>query len=151
MAIQDHEVNEEQGVETVLLAVGESNVELLKPLGPETPVGKVIEKKDTGLHHVADAVADIDAELERVKALGLRVMDETPSNGIRGSGISGIGPGWPRMTSPWKAKMMTSVAGGAPIETGLGRARNTPSNHAAPRVFRSAARERAPAASGMTM
>lgn len=92
MAIQHREVIEEQGVEAVLLAVGEGHVELLKPLGPDTPVGKFIEKKGPGLHHVAYAVADVDAELERVKALGLRVIDETPRTGIRGSRIAFLHP-----------------------------------------------------------
>ncbi len=92
MTIQHRETVEEQGVEAVLLEVGEGHVELLRPLGPETPVGRFIEKKGPGLHHVAYAVEDVDAELERLKALGVRVIDETPRIGIRGSRIAFLHP-----------------------------------------------------------
>lgn len=92
MTIQHRETIEEQGVEAVLLEVGEGHVELLKPLGPDTPVGKFIAKKGTGLHHVAYAVQDVDAELERLKAAGTRVIDETPRTGIRNSRIAFLHP-----------------------------------------------------------
>lgn len=92
MAIQHRETIEEQGVEAVLLEIGEGHIELLKPLGPDTPVGKFIAKKGTGLHHVAYAVEDVDAELERVKSIGMRVIDETPRVGIRGSRIAFLHP-----------------------------------------------------------
>ena len=61
---------EEQGVEAVLLDVGENHVELLAPLGPDTPVGKFLAKRGPGLHHVAYQVADIDAALARARAGG---------------------------------------------------------------------------------
>jgi len=82
----------EQGVEAVLLDVGENHVELLAPLGPDTPVGKFLAKKGPGLHHVAYQTADIDAELERLKAAGLRLIDEQPRIGIRGSRVAFLHP-----------------------------------------------------------
>ena len=82
----------EQGVEAVLLDVGENHVELLAPLGPDTPVGKFLAKKGPGLHHVAYQTPDIDAELERLKAAGLRLIDEQPRTGIRGSRVAFLHP-----------------------------------------------------------
>ena len=86
------ETVESQGVEAVLLDVGENHVELLAPLGPDTPVGKFLAKKGPGLHHVAYQTADIDAELERLKAAGLRLIDEQPRTGIRGSRVAFLHP-----------------------------------------------------------
>jgi methylmalonyl-CoA/ethylmalonyl-CoA epimerase len=92
MAEQHREVVEEQGVEAVLLEIGEGHVELLKPLGPDTAVGKFIASKGPGLHHVAYQTADIDAALEQVKAAGLGLIDETPRIGIRGSRVAFLHP-----------------------------------------------------------
>jgi methylmalonyl-CoA epimerase len=82
----------EQGVEAVLLDVGENHVELLAPLGPDTPVGKFLAKKGPGLHHVAYQVADIDATLDELRAAGLRLIDETPRTGIRSSRVAFLHP-----------------------------------------------------------
>jgi len=86
------ETVESQGVEAVLLDVGENHVELLAPLGEDTPVGKFLAKKGPGLHHVAYQTGDIDAELERLKAAGLRLIDEQPRTGIRGSRVAFLHP-----------------------------------------------------------
>ena len=86
------EVVEEQGVEAVLLDVGESHVELLAPLSADTPVGKFLARKGPGLHHVAYRVDDVAAELERLKADGARLIDETPRVGIRGSSVAFLHP-----------------------------------------------------------
>lgn len=86
------EVVEEQGVEAVLLDVGEGHVELLAPLGPETPVGRFLEKKGPGLHHVAYAVDDVEATLATLKQRGVRLIDETPRTGIRGSRVAFLHP-----------------------------------------------------------
>ena len=88
MTLVHREVVESQGVEAVLLDVGENHVELLAPLGEDTPVGKFLAKKGPGLHHVAYQTADIDAELERLKEAGLRLIDEQPRTGIRGSRVA---------------------------------------------------------------
>lgn len=92
MPLVHREVVEEQGVEAVLLDVGESHVELLSPLGPDTPVGKFLAKKGPGLHHVAYRVGDVAAELVRLKASGIRLIDETPRVGIRGSSVGFLHP-----------------------------------------------------------
>lgn len=92
MAVQYREVVESQGVEAVLLEVGDAHIELLKPLGPDTPVGKFIEKRGVGMHHVAYRVEDVQAELDRLKALGLELIDETPRIGIQGSTVAFVHP-----------------------------------------------------------
>lgn len=92
MRIQHREVVEAQGVEAVLLEIGDAHIELLAPLGPETPVGKFLESRGPGMHHVAYRVEDVDAEIERVKSLGIRVIDETPRTGILNSRIAFIHP-----------------------------------------------------------
>jgi methylmalonyl-CoA epimerase len=92
MAIQHRETVEEQGVEAVLLEIGDGHVELLRPLGPDTPVGKYVAKRGLGIHHVAYAVDDVASELERLKALGVKLIDETPRIGIRGSSVAFLHP-----------------------------------------------------------
>ena len=92
MREQHREVVESQGVEAVLLEIGEGHVELLKPLGPDTGVGKFLASRGPGLHHVAYKTDDIDAALEQVKAAGLQLIDETPRIGIRGSRVAFLHP-----------------------------------------------------------
>jgi len=93
LPLAHREVVEEQGVDAALLDVGDGHVELLAPLGPETPVGRYLERRGPGLHHVAYAVADIDAELDRLRGAGLRLIDETPRTGIRNSRVAFVHPG----------------------------------------------------------
>ncbi len=92
MPVVHRETVTEQGVEAILLDVGENHVELLAPLGPDTPVGKFLTKKGPGLHHVAYQVADIDATLAALKAAGTRLIDETPRIGIRSSRVAFVHP-----------------------------------------------------------
>jgi methylmalonyl-CoA epimerase len=92
MALVHRETVAEQGVEAVLLDVGENHVELLAPLGPDTPVGKFLAKKGPGLHHVAYQVPDIEAALAELRAAGLRLIDETPRTGIRSSRVAFLHP-----------------------------------------------------------
>jgi methylmalonyl-CoA/ethylmalonyl-CoA epimerase len=92
MELAHREIVSEQGVEAVLLDVGENHVELLAPLGPDTPVGKFIARQGPGLHHVAYQVADIDATLEALKRAGLQLIDEQPRVGIRGSRVAFMHP-----------------------------------------------------------
>ena len=68
-------------VEAVLLDAGENHVELLAPLGPETPVGRFLANSGPGLHHVAYQVKDIDAALDEIKAAGLELIDSRPRAG----------------------------------------------------------------------
>ena len=92
MPLVHRETVTEQGVEAVLLDVGDGHVELLAPLGPDTPVGKFLEKKGPGLHHVAYAVSDIEATLEELTAAGVALIDETPRTGIRDSRVAFVHP-----------------------------------------------------------
>ena len=71
MELAHRETVESQGVVAVLLDVGDGHVELLRPLGPETAVGKFLDRKGPGLHHVAYAVDDIDAALKQIAAAGI--------------------------------------------------------------------------------
>ena len=86
------ETVESQGVEAVLLDVGENHVELLAPLGEDTPVGKFLAKKGPGLHHVAYQVTDIEATLASLRDSGVRLIDETPRTGIRSSKVAFLHP-----------------------------------------------------------
>jgi methylmalonyl-CoA/ethylmalonyl-CoA epimerase len=92
LEVAHREVVEEQGVEAVLLDVGENHVELIAPLSPDTPVGKFLAKNGPGLHHVAYQVSDIDATLEALKRAGMRLIDERPRTGIRGSRVAFMHP-----------------------------------------------------------
>jgi methylmalonyl-CoA epimerase len=92
MREQHRETVEEQGVEAVLYEVGDGHIELIKPLSDESGVAKFIARNGEGMHHVAYAVDDIDAALERVRAAGLRLIDEEPRRGIRGSRVAFLHP-----------------------------------------------------------
>jgi methylmalonyl-CoA/ethylmalonyl-CoA epimerase len=92
MELTHRETVESQGVEAVLLDVGDGHVELLRPLGPETPVGKFLAKRGAGLHHVAYAVDDIDATLEKLAADGLELIDSEARVGIGGSRVAFLQP-----------------------------------------------------------
>lgn len=86
------EVVEAQGVEEAMLPVGGSFIQLLMPLTPETTVGRFIERNGEGLHHVAFAVADIDAALEHLAADGARLIDPVAKRGGRGARIAFVHP-----------------------------------------------------------
>jgi methylmalonyl-CoA epimerase len=92
MREQHRETVEAQGVDAVLLEVGEGHVELLSPLGPETAVGKFLERNGPGLHHVAYQTEDIDSRLAELRDAGLRLIDEQPRTGIRGSRVAFLHP-----------------------------------------------------------
>ena len=92
MELAHRETVESQGVEAVLLDVGDGHVELLAPLGPDTAVGKYLARKGPGLHHVAYAVEDIDATLERIAAAGIELIDSEARTGIRGSRVAFLRP-----------------------------------------------------------
>jgi methylmalonyl-CoA/ethylmalonyl-CoA epimerase len=90
--VAHREVVEDQGVEAVLLDVGENHVELLAPLAQDTPVGRFLAQRGPGLHHVAYQVADIDATLSACRDAGLALIDERPRVGIRGSRVAFLHP-----------------------------------------------------------
>ncbi len=92
MELAHRETVESQGVEAVLLDVGDGHVELLRPLGPDTAVGKFLARKGEGLHHVAYAVEDIDATLPKLAAAGIELIDSEPRVGIRESRVAFLHP-----------------------------------------------------------
>ena len=83
---------EAQGVEEAMIPVGGSFVQLLEPLGPDTPVGRFLAKHGEGLHHVAYAVVDIAAALEHLERQGARLIDREPRSGGRGAKIAFVHP-----------------------------------------------------------
>ena len=92
MREQHRETVESQGVEAVLLEVGDGHVELLRPLADDTAIGKFLAKRGPGLHHVAYQTEDIDRTLGAVRDAGIDLIDETPRIGIRGSRVAFLHP-----------------------------------------------------------
>jgi methylmalonyl-CoA/ethylmalonyl-CoA epimerase len=90
--VAHREIAQEQGVEALLLDVGENHIELLAPLAPDTPVGKFLAKRGPGLHHVAYQVSDIDAALAACREAGLPLIDKQPRVGIRSSRVAFLHP-----------------------------------------------------------
>jgi methylmalonyl-CoA/ethylmalonyl-CoA epimerase len=75
------EAVEREGVKTSFFRIGESKIELLEATNPESPIAKFIDKKGEGIHHIAFAVEDIKAEVERLKAEGFIFISEEPKDG----------------------------------------------------------------------
>jgi len=92
MPLLHRETVEDQGVEAVLLDVGDGHVELLSPLGEDTPVGRHLARKGPGLHHVAYAVDDIAMTLEKLAGSGIELIDHEPRTGIHGSHVAFLHP-----------------------------------------------------------
>jgi methylmalonyl-CoA epimerase len=92
LAAAHREVVEHQGVEAVLLDAGENHIELLAPLGPDTPVGRFLQRNGPGLHHLAYQVSDIERTLSALKDAGLELIDQQPRTGIRGSRVAFLHP-----------------------------------------------------------
>jgi methylmalonyl-CoA epimerase len=82
----------DQGVEEVLFPVGSSFIQLLGALGPDTPVGRSLERRGPGVHHVAYRVDDIEAALRHQRAEGARLIDEEPRAGSRNTLIAFVHP-----------------------------------------------------------
>jgi methylmalonyl-CoA epimerase len=92
MPLVHRETVSEQGVDAALLDVGDGHIELLQPLGPDTAVGKFLSRRGPGLHHVAYRVESVQAALDACAAAGMRVIDESPRTGIRGSRVAFLHP-----------------------------------------------------------
>jgi methylmalonyl-CoA/ethylmalonyl-CoA epimerase len=92
MPLVHRETLGQQGVDAALLDVGDGHVELLAPLSPDTPVGKFLARRGEGLHHVAYRVENIDDAIDVLAASGLRLIDERPRIGIRGSRVAFLHP-----------------------------------------------------------
>jgi methylmalonyl-CoA/ethylmalonyl-CoA epimerase len=83
---------EDQGVEEVLFPAGTSFIQLIGALGPETPVGTFLAKRGPGVHHVAYRVDDVADALAHLRAEGVRLVDEAPRRGSRGTSIAFVHP-----------------------------------------------------------
>jgi methylmalonyl-CoA/ethylmalonyl-CoA epimerase len=92
MALVHRETVSEQGVDAALLDIGDGHIELLQPLGPDTAVGKFLSRRGPGLHHVAYRVASVQQALSACASAGVRLIDETPRTGIRGSRVAFLHP-----------------------------------------------------------
>jgi methylmalonyl-CoA epimerase len=92
MPVEHRETVEQFGVEAVLLGVGEAHLELLRPVDPESAVGRFLDRSGPGLHHVAYMTPDIEAALDEVRSAGLRLIDEEPRTGIRNSRVAFVHP-----------------------------------------------------------
>lgn len=90
--VEHRERVDDQGVEAASLLVGGSRIELLAPLAADTPVGRFLEKRGPGMHHVAFGVDDVAAELERLAARGARLIDERPRRGLFGLEVAFVHP-----------------------------------------------------------
>ncbi|MEU9886551.1 methylmalonyl-CoA epimerase [Sphaerisporangium sp. NPDC051017] len=95
--VVSREINEEQGVEEAMLHVadgegGGSYIQLLRPLGPDTPVGKFLARRGEGVHHIAYGVSDIVAAMEHIGGEGVRLLDKTPRHGAMGTSIAFLHP-----------------------------------------------------------
>jgi methylmalonyl-CoA/ethylmalonyl-CoA epimerase len=86
------ETMQEQGVEEVLFKVGTSYVQLLRALGPDTPVGRFLERRGEGVHHVGYRVADVRDTLGRLEEEGLPLVDTEPRPGSRGTTVAFVHP-----------------------------------------------------------
>jgi methylmalonyl-CoA/ethylmalonyl-CoA epimerase len=97
LTVISREVNESQGVREAMLQVadgpaGGSCVQLLEPLSPDTPVGRFLERRGEGIHHVGYGVADITAALASIGASGVRLIDQRPRHGSMGASIAFLHP-----------------------------------------------------------
>lgn len=92
MELVHRETIEEQGVEAALLDIGDGHVELIEPLSPEGGVARFLADRGAGLHHVAYRVTSIEEALESCRTAGLRLIDEQPRTGIRGSRVAFLHP-----------------------------------------------------------
>jgi len=97
LTVTSREVNEAQGVREAMLHVtdapaGASWIQLLEPLGPDTPVGRFIARRGEGIHHIGYGVADITAALEAIGARGVRLIDQRPRHGSMGASIAFLHP-----------------------------------------------------------
>jgi methylmalonyl-CoA/ethylmalonyl-CoA epimerase len=90
--LEHRELVEDQGVEAASLRVGDSRIELLQPTGPDTPVGRFLAKRGPGMHHMAFEVADLDAELARLRSHDVLLIDEKPRRGMFGLQVAFIHP-----------------------------------------------------------
>ena len=90
--LENRDLVETQGVEAAAMRVGQSRVELVAPLGDDTPVGKFLAKRGPGMHHVAYEVTDLRRELVDLAEQGVQVIDEQPHRGLFGLEVAFVHP-----------------------------------------------------------
>ena len=88
VTVVHEEVNEEQGVREAMLAVGDSFIQLLAPLRPDSPIGKFLDRQGPGIQQVAYTVDDIEVAAERLRAAGVRMLYDAPKTGTAGSRVN---------------------------------------------------------------
>lgn len=93
LSVASREVNEEQGVQEAMLEVADgSYVQLLQPLRPDSPVGRFLERHGEGVHHIGYGVDDVQAALDQLGGLGIRLLDRRPRHGSMGAAIAFLHP-----------------------------------------------------------
>ena len=97
LEVVSQEISTEQGVREAMLRVadapaGTSYVQLLEPLGPDTPVGRFLARRGEGVHHIGYGVTDITAALATIGATGVRLIDARPRHGSMGASIAFLHP-----------------------------------------------------------
>ena len=97
LTVAGRETNDAQGVREAMLFVadgpaGASYVQLLEPLAADTPVGKFLDSRGEGVHHIGYGVDDVAAALEKLRADGIRLVDERPRHGSLGASIAFVHP-----------------------------------------------------------
>ena len=92
LTVEHRERVEDQGVEEAMLPIGESYLQLLGATGPDTTVGKFIERRGEGLHHIAYEVDDLEAAIAELKEKGVPLIDEAPRRGGRGHMVAFVHP-----------------------------------------------------------
>ncbi len=90
--LEGRETQDEQGVEAVSMRVGGGHVELLAPLGPDTPIGRFLASRGPGMHHVAYEVEDLSGELLRLESEGVQLIDDVPRPGLFGMQVAFVHP-----------------------------------------------------------
>lgn len=93
LGLKRAEIADSDGAHIVAVSAGESLVELLEPVGDDTPIGKFLAKRGPGIHHICFAVDDLDATLDKCREAGLRLIDDVPRIGAEGKRIAFIHPG----------------------------------------------------------
>ena len=86
------ETNEEQGVREAMLGIGDSCIQLLAPLRPDSPIGKFLERNGEGIQQVAFRVVDVEVAGQRLRDAGLRLLYDTPKRGTAGSRVNFVHP-----------------------------------------------------------
>ena len=92
LSLAGTEIVADQGAEVAMLPIGESRIELLQPTGDDTPIGKFLAKRGSGIHHICLEVDDLVAQLAQMQAQGAQLIDEQPRRGAGGHLIAFVHP-----------------------------------------------------------